>query len=393
MAQRNSLTHHHLRDQLSDCGRHVLRRPADNSPQRLMHRTFAKWLTSHCPHARRLLANCLLQRQVLEGALDTCASATQSGFQVTVETASGRRVGRFVFQDASTTIMDVSDRLRAHAPELFPTNRRLMLCRLGDATRLPRTASLAQVVGWHAVHNAKSTVVLVELVVMVLNAAWDPALSNPSLRWSDDARTAIREGGAGLLPRAVAGFELHQAGDGFGVELHVDSPTHEWSVGIAMNLAAFRPHNKAIEFIGRVEGTASFKFAILNPHGGSWFSSTTVQEEDYQKVELPLAPNTADNVQPGDCVWIELVPGEDSSGSSNNNDTNANTDIDGMIDRAAGGGGGGTTTTDDDSSTSWALRLTVRDKALCGTFPLPDGFHPPFRPVTAVSMGCSVTII
>ena len=174
-------------------------------------RVFAKWLTSHCPHAKTLLGTCC-------GLFDFSAAATtttkpskdggggggdggrsSSSFVVVVETASGTRVGRFEFSEGSTTVRDVSRQLRlsAQSPSSEFVACRHVLLRLGDGTATPLqpTTTLAQVLGMDnnsapakVTSDRSSTVLtsaadtavvaLVELVVMLVQVAWDPALSH-----------------------------------------------------------------------------------------------------------------------------------------------------------------------------------------------------------------------
>ena len=306
-------------------------------------RVVAKWLATHCPHAKTLVAASLVPRQCFENVVPQRVGTRHSraGFLVVVETASGSRVGRFEFRDGlTTTILDVSRLLSACAPG-FPTKQQVM-CRPGDGTRLAQTAVLADVVGPEAAAMSRSDVVLVELVVILMNVGWDQALSSATLSFSNDDRTVTRIGDLGTFPIVVADFELCRPGDAFGVSL---DRIANWR-NSTLTIGVTRDHTEFVRArrptIGGVEGTAGYYVEVHSGRmKGARFRSKFIHRGGHQPA--PAGPGGTSLLVVGGCIRFELVH------------TDCRVDSDDGGSSSSSGRGGGSS----NDSGAYGLRVTV----------------------------------
>ena len=322
-----------------------------------MKRVVGKWLTTHCPHAKTLLAACLVPPRCLKDALEKSAEAGKSktGFLVTVQTASGTLLGRFEFQDGLTTISDVAQQVAVSAP-MFPTSQQVM-CRLGDSTKLSRNETLADVVGSEVAARSRSVRVVVELVVMLM-FGWDRSLSGSLLTFSNEDSTVTRPAETGRFPRAVGRFELRRPGDCFGVK--VDSAPKCYSalsIGVTRDSKAFDgPLGSGCQpVIGGVEGTAGYYMPLHNTtvFGTFRWMHNGVQRK-FGGAERLMAE--------GDCLRFELVQQAHRDDFDDDDD--------------AGGGSENNNSGGDHSRTSWDLRVSVNGEVVCRAMQLPAGFNP-----------------
>ena len=364
-----------------------------------MKRTFAKWLTSHCPQTRARLGKCLLQRQQLAPVCGLKAKKRSDVFVVVVETGSGKCVGRFEFEISTPcTIFDVSKRLGTQAPE-FPVADQV-LCRAtrnGGLDRLPRTTRLADMVGplLQVPSSTAATTPKVTLVVALQHGKWDIEASDDMLRFSNDNRTVSRPGSKSCAPCAKADFLLQGPGAGFGVIVDVlEKSFHSLSIGVAMHAmddaatSVFDTFPKcSSKGVGREPGSAGLNIGsmrkyfedpgssarfLLRPLGRSrlrfkpWWKTTTKTSRRATK-ELPL--------KRGDYLRFTLRRGgDDGDGGRDHGEHKGSASGD------AGSGDG-----------LLALHATLNGK-LCCVIDLPPSFSLPLRPVATLADDCQLTI-
>ena len=324
-------------------------------------RIAAKWLTSHCPQARSLIAARLVQQDWLEHAATAHAAAHRPLFVVIVETASGQQVGRFEFANASTTV-HVSTCVGINAPS-FPASQQV-LCRLGDIDGglLSRTATLREVCQLTTWSSGKSiaasttttttTTTTLELVVM-LTITWDKRLSSDGLMFSNNGRTVSRDcftNGAAMSARSVASIELRAAGDAFGVVLETLVPSMNTVLSVGVTTKPTFDMEK-LEWgqpvIGEVGGTAELAMISL-----------TTRHRHERLGFYSRSSCGIDALKEGDCVHFRLA-------------------------RCSSGG-----------DLRWSLQMLVNGIFRGGhVIRLPAEFSPPLRPVAMVSYNSTLTLV
>ena len=279
-----------------------------------LQRTIAKWLTIHCPVAKMRVAACLLRVP----AAPKQQQPPRHPFAVVVETASGHRVGRFEFADASTTARDISNCVGARAPgfrsaqlfmcravddniKLAPTTTIGEMCQLqqrpgtsSGAVPMTTTTTTTTTPATMAAPTPSSSSLLtkttVELVVMKSAISWDDLLENSAVRYSDQNRKAHRIGMLGSYPLVASSTKLVTPGDTFAVVLD------EWSdfacsivtIGITLNLRAFRrggEYSNTSSGVGRSTRQRRFQTCTARAHCLTGFVSLQAEQRTTGDVE------------------------------------------------------------------------------------------------------------
>eukprot|EP00750_Incisomonas_marina_P021398 INCI4360.1.p1 GENE.INCI4360.1~~INCI4360.1.p1 ORF type:complete len:339 (+),score=51.68 INCI4360.1:83-1099(+) len=187
-------------------------------------RVLAKWLHSHCPTAKTILATCLLSA-TLNGSVgtasggDTRSTNAQAAIRIRIETAAGIPLCTVeVPSSLNTTVADVSKLVAqqkvADDPAFAASNQ--ILFRQGSEQRLNPNSALQEV----------GIVESCTLVVMFFTNRWSHEKSNDALEFSDDGREITRPGSKSSYPCGRTRNLLHKPGDFFQVRIKAIPPVH-----------------------------------------------------------------------------------------------------------------------------------------------------------------------
>lgn len=211
-------------------------------------RVLAKWLHSHFPTAKTLLATCLLsstQTERVDASSPGDTPSANTNIRIGIETAAGIPMCTVEVASLDVTVADVSKLVaqQKETDEAFAAPNQVYFLQ-GSEERLNPNNTLreAGIVGSCC------------LVVMFFTNKWSREKSNDALKFSDDDMEITRPGSRSSYPCGRTKNLLHKPGDFFQVRIKLIPAVHN-ALTIGILSAGFKFKNASGSGVGVSPGS------------------------------------------------------------------------------------------------------------------------------------------